>query len=240
MKAFWLLFIVFVMGAATTGYFAVKSAQPQAALPPKQVVFSPESLDLGKIPQKSKQPAKFTITNNTEGPIDLQDVQSGCSCAYAALGKKNLAVGESTELDLLINTGSTRGEMKRPIPVMWKTHDGILKVRQVVIQGFVEPDILLEPESLQFQAGVAGSAILKLKPGAMSDFEITKFAGTKNAISVERDPKDVRRFTVTYKPTSNKLELDRPVHVLLMTTSENEPNIYVPVRFVEPSSPMER
>ena len=71
--------------------------------------------DFGYAPQNSKISHLFRLRNDGDDTLRITRVIPGCGCTQAPLRKSTLAPGESTELEIIFNTGHYSGPVtKRP------------------------------------------------------------------------------------------------------------------------------
>jgi hypothetical protein len=88
-------------------------ASPVTALP--KMLLPQEEYNFGFVPQDSKVSHVFWIKSVGEDSLIIINVKPGCSCTQAPLAKKELAVGDSTELEIIFSTGKNIGKAtKRP------------------------------------------------------------------------------------------------------------------------------
>jgi len=97
-----LVFTFLLIGAG------VVSAQPKMVIP------NPE-FDFGYVPQHSKITHKFWMHSTGSDTLKIVNVRPGCGCTKAPLEKSELAVGDSTYVEVIYSTKTYRGKQsKRP------------------------------------------------------------------------------------------------------------------------------
>lgn len=234
-----ILILCLTTSALVSGYFAVHKPQIAPAKP-FGLTISPQIAQLGNISQNTSRIVRFEITNHDSGVVAIQDVHSGCSCTKLTLGQKELRKGESTTLEVEFDAGNSRGLVRRSVDLLYMAEDGLLRHRELAFEVEVLADILLAPGELLFTAGRAAQLDLELRNGQLADFRIESVAATHSSVNVVQSATDARKLIVTYTPSADRGEFDRDVSILVRTTSKNEPQLFVPVRFAEPRSPGER
>lgn len=87
---------------------------PRAEALPK--MFLPqEEFNFGFVPQDSKVTHVFWIKSVGDDSLVIVSVKPGCSCTQAPLAKKELAAGDSTELEIIFSSGKNISKVtKRP------------------------------------------------------------------------------------------------------------------------------
>jgi len=78
------------------------------------VIDAPE-FDFGYVPQNSKISHKFALQSAGDDSLKIVKVIPGCGCTQTPLDKRELAPGESTDLEVIFNTGRYSSRVtKRP------------------------------------------------------------------------------------------------------------------------------
>ena len=87
---------------------------PPVQAAPKLVIDQPE-FDFGYVPQNSHVSHRFVLRSAGEDSLRIIKVVPGCGCTRTPLEKNDLAAGESTDLEVIFNTGHyTSRVTKRP------------------------------------------------------------------------------------------------------------------------------
>lgn len=87
---------------------------PPAQAASKLVIDQPE-FDFGYVPQNSRVSHRFVLQSAGEDSLRIIKVVPGCGCTQTPLKKNDLAAGESTDLEVIFNTGHyTSRVTKRP------------------------------------------------------------------------------------------------------------------------------
>lgn len=87
-------------------YYSVVTAAPKSA-------FSEMSYDFGFVPQHAKISHNFVISSVGSDSLKIVKVIPGCGCTKAPLDKSDLAVGESTNLEIIFDTRSYTNIVKK-------------------------------------------------------------------------------------------------------------------------------
>ncbi len=82
-----------------------------------KISFDPESLNLGKVEEGIEIKAAFSITNQGNAELKIFDAHSSCGCTVPTLQKSRLSPGESTKLDIMVDTSMKQGEVTKHIEV---------------------------------------------------------------------------------------------------------------------------
>lgn len=88
-----------VVGGATVG-------QAQAKLEVPQTEFA-----FGYVPQNARISHRYTLKSIGTDTLKIDRIQPGCGCTQAPLPKTDLAPGDSTDGELIFNTGSYSGSV---------------------------------------------------------------------------------------------------------------------------------
>ena len=115
--------------------------------------------DFGPIPRGPTQSTSFVLTNKSAKPIHIGSVRIPCSCVSASVAKRDLAAGESTTVDLQLDTRRFSGQLEKSAFVMV---DG-QEVR-LTVKADIRTDLVLSPETLSFG---------QVKKGNTADADIT-------------------------------------------------------------------
>jgi len=74
--------------------------------------FETETIDYGKIPQKSDGVRVFKFTNTGEVPLVISRVQASCGCTVPKKPEKPIMPGEQGEIEVSYNTHTVGGFSK--------------------------------------------------------------------------------------------------------------------------------
>ena len=100
--------IMLIACLALTAYISPVLAAPILEL-------AEDSFDFGFVPENTKVSHLFLLSNSGDDELKIIKVVTGCGCTKAPLLKKNLAPGESSELEIIFNTRGYKTKVtKRP------------------------------------------------------------------------------------------------------------------------------
>lgn len=126
----WLLGLMVPVAAGAASTPAAVSSGPQPRIEVAQALY-----DFGSVPQGPAITHTFTIKNVGQADLVIGQVQSTCGCTIAALAKKRLRPGESTQVAATFDTRHERGKASRQIDVYSndpRTPDQVLTLQGVI------------------------------------------------------------------------------------------------------------
>ena len=128
--------------------------------------------DFGPIPRGPTQSTSFQLTNKSAKPIYIGSVRIPCSCVSASIAKRDLAAGESTTVDLQLDTRRVSGQLEKSVFVIVDREEVRLTVK-----ADIRNDLVLSPETLAFG---------RVKKGGAADADVTVLlAGNSQAKVLE-------------------------------------------------------
>jgi hypothetical protein len=80
-------------------------------------MIDPFTLDFGKVKQGEVLKHSFILKNDSKKLLIIKDVNTSCGCTASKAGKKTLAPGESTTIDISFNTKGYSGQVSQFIYV---------------------------------------------------------------------------------------------------------------------------
>ncbi len=95
--------------AATSCTIAAKKAP--------HLSFTPDVVDIGKVEEGSEVPTFFTLTNTGTEPLKIHEATSSCGCTVPDLKQQELKPGESTKLDIIVDTTMKQGNVTKTVEV---------------------------------------------------------------------------------------------------------------------------
>jgi rhodanese-related sulfurtransferase len=75
----------------------------------------------------------FVVTNVGDEPLNITNVRTSCGCTTAALAKRDLAPGESVNVEATVNTTGFRGTVTRTVSVTTNDPSSPTAVLQIVV-----------------------------------------------------------------------------------------------------------
>jgi hypothetical protein len=85
-------------------------------------------VDLGETAHGDLLEASFTVKNRSNEAIEIESIRIPCDCTIAEIEKKNLAPGESTIVDMKVNTDNIIGFAVKSIYLKLKDSDKELRL----------------------------------------------------------------------------------------------------------------
>jgi len=90
--------------------FAVSAVDIQAG---SRITVDKTAFDFGYVPQNARISHVFWIHSTGDAPLKITDVKPGCSCTKAPLEKDEIAIGDSTRLEIIFSTKSYRSRVRK-------------------------------------------------------------------------------------------------------------------------------
>lgn len=131
-RSFFLLFVMLVLAAP-------------AWAAPKLVVEQPE-FNFGEVFQGESVPHAFVFTNRGDQPLVITKVRSSCGCTAALASSRELAPGESGEIQANFDSARFRGPISKTIYLY--TNDASRPVMQLFLKGTVKEMVKVTPKQL--------------------------------------------------------------------------------------------
>ena len=100
--------------------------------------FEKETIDYGKIVQKSDGKRIFEFTNIGDEPLIIENIKSSCGCTIPKKPEKPIMPGEKGQIEVSYNTNKPGGFNKR-ITVYSNAKN---KVKALKIKGYVNKEVL--------------------------------------------------------------------------------------------------
>jgi len=207
-------------------------------------LFDTKRHDFGRVALGADAEFHFELTNIYDREVKLTNVRSSCGCTTVALSTSLLKSGETGAVIASLNTsGQHLREKSAVLTVQLETIiNGSRKIDtvQLFVTGYVRPDVVLTPGSVEFGAvaeGTTAERTLLLEYAGRADWALTKVERSQRFIHAKAE--EIRREygNVTYRITVT-LGDNAPVgyvkDILRFTTSELRPNTMEPVEIVLP------
>ena len=116
---------------------------------------------------------RFPLVNEGDAPLEILKVDSACGCTTVVLGRKTLAPGERTDLEVAFASAGLRGPTSKTVVV--STNDPDQPQRRLTIQAYVQADILATTDEVRF---------LDLAPGDRRRASVKLSSGTGHPLVV--------------------------------------------------------
>ena len=207
---------------------------PQAAaesLP--QATVAGKVFDFGTVSQGAVVKHDFLIKNTGTADLVIQRIVASCGCTAAQASSEPIKAGESQAVHVQFDTAGFSGEKFKTIRV--NTNDVSNLSLVLSLRGTVQPDVLVEPQSVFFEnvvRGVVGESSTRVVTISVREGASTTITGVKSfsgSIQMrERESTPRRRvIEVSIDPSAPLGEVrDR---IIVGLSGPNESTINVPV-----------
>jgi hypothetical protein len=155
-----------------------------------QIVIDPVKFTPRPVSQAQEMALTLQVTNQGKGTLDYRLVPD-CGCFVLGVYKEQLAPGETTVVQILINTYDFTGKLQKALFVY--SNDPFFPIKRIPLETVVRPayrfvDQIAEPTLIVDRSGAKFETILVLDEG--QDFKITKAAvnGVSARVSVDEKP----------------------------------------------------
>jgi hypothetical protein len=211
--------------------FTVRNAQSEE-LP--RIVIPEAEWNFGEISQGERVRHTFAIENKGNAPLHISKVVAACGCTAALMESDTVAPGEEGKLQVEFDSTGFSGEKFKSIRLF--TNDPKESIAMVSLQGFIEPDIFIEPKRVLFGEVIQGSAdsssrsrdvVIRVRDG--KNAQIGTLQATGSGIQVEELSRNQRelKFRVSLDADAPPGELRRRIVVGLRGAERRAVNIPV-------------
>ncbi len=125
----------------------VKNTGLERSVPPlqksPQIVFEETNYNFGTIEGDMVTSHMFRFRNAGEGKLVISNVQKGCGCTAAVVGKKELEPGERSEVNVQFNSRGKRGRQTQKIRIY--SNDPSNPQVELTMSGEVEREVYVTP-----------------------------------------------------------------------------------------------
>ena len=120
-----------------------------------RIVIPQAEWNFGEISQGERVQHTFAIENQGNAPLLISKVVAACGCTAALMNSETVAPGEVGQLRVEFDSTGFSGEKFKSIRLF--TNDPKESIAMVSLQGFIEPDIFIEPKRVLFGEVIHGS-----------------------------------------------------------------------------------
>jgi len=120
-------------------------------------MFSELNHDFGVVARGADVKYRLTITNNLQQPVHIVDVTTSCGCTAARPEKDTLAKGESTYVEITMNTVKFEGHKSSSVTVIFD-RPAHAEVR-IPVESYIRRDVVLTPGGVQFGSVAKGTGL---------------------------------------------------------------------------------
>lgn len=163
---------------AMTAVVAVQTATVGAAQWADQMV-TQKNIDFGVIATGSEARKLVQVTNLNNEPVTISNVRTTCGCSAATPGKSLLQSGESTMVEVEMNTKKFRQRKDSNLIIEMQKRDQFGTVEfsevRIPITAYIRSDVVIQPGSLQLgnlEYGQGGTATVSIAYAGRADWNI--------------------------------------------------------------------
>jgi len=136
-------------------------------------MFSELSHDFGVVARGADVKHRLKITNNNQQTVHIAEIKTSCGCTAAKAEKETLASGESTFIDITMNSIKFEGHKPSSFTVIFD-RPAYVEVR-VSLQSYIRRDVVLTPGGAQFGSvafGEGADRTLHINYAGRNDWKI--------------------------------------------------------------------
>lgn len=111
--------------------------------------------DFGTVSQGTVVSHDFIVRNEGQSDLVIQRIIPSCGCTAAAVSTDPIAPGQERAIKVSFDTAGFSGDKYKTVRVNTNDIDNLSVV--LALRGIVEPDVLVEPQSLMFGEVVRGT-----------------------------------------------------------------------------------
>ncbi|HEY3963298.1 MAG TPA: DUF1573 domain-containing protein [Planctomycetaceae bacterium] len=120
-------------------------------------MFSELNHDFGAVARGADVKYRLKITNNIQQTVHIADVTTSCGCTAARPEKETLGRGESTNVEITMNTVKFEGHKSSSVTVIFD-RPAHAEVR-IPIESYIRRDVVLTPGGAQFGSVAKGTSL---------------------------------------------------------------------------------
>ena len=207
-------------------------------------LFDTQRHDFGSVALGADAEVRFEITNTHNSDVRLVSLRSSCNCVTANFSTTSLKPGETGALIVRLNTsGQHLRSRSAVLTVQLETLiSGARRVDtvQLFVSGYIRPDVVLTPGSIEFGAVVEGTAVertLLMEYTGQPGWALVKVERSQPFLYARAEEIRREQGNVTYRITAILQEDAPPGYVrdiLRFTTNELQPGKTEPVEIALP------
>jgi hypothetical protein len=200
--------------------------------------------DFGRVALGADAEFRFELTNIYDSDIKLLNVRSSCTCSSAKFSTSLLKPGETGAVIVRFNTsGQHLRDKSAVLTVQLKadtTGAGRFDTVQLSVSGYIRPDVVLTPGSIEFGSvpeGATAQRTLQLEYSGRSGWALTKAERSQPFVYAQAEETRREQGRVVYTITA-ALKENAPAgyfkDVLRFTTNELKPGKSEPIEILVP------
>lgn len=193
-----------------------------------EIAADPASIDFGRQRQDKTVSAMVKLTNNGKALLSIVHVAADCSCTAATPEVKELAPGQSTNMEVSFQTRSYQGEVHRRVTV--ETSDGTIVVPvQAVVSAFdhwnIPAAIAILPPS---NRGAEATAVVALDYTGEGTADLKSVESSVPWLKAEVTERNPKSFKITLTKVATAPAGNHQFSIKVKTTDEHEPELNLP------------
>lgn len=110
--------------------------------------------DFGVIRKDGEYNAVFVLKNSGDSELTIGDIKAGCGCTIPKLTKKEIAPGESVEMDVVFRSAGWTGRQRKIIKLF--SNDPSARETELALLADIRRDIEISRQSIVLVGSVAG------------------------------------------------------------------------------------
>ncbi len=198
-----------------------------------RIVFAETVYDFGSVEQGEPVGHLFRFTNEGEGDLHIEQVQTSCGCTATVVSSKVIPPGGEGQISAVLDTSHLFGEKARTVTVY--TNDPTQPVVTLTLQGTIVTEVAAVPPQLylgRIRKGNSVSREVKVLYDARKDLAITEIKNHHPFIQVrvedlEEGEKKGKKLWVTLDQGVSLGSLND--EITITTTSSKNPKLVIPV-----------
>ena len=232
-----LLFILFLFCVVVAEQSAAQESWGAA-------LFDTQRHDFGSVAIGADAEFLFELTNTLNSNVRFVSLRSSCTCVSAKFSTPLLIPGETGAVIVRLNTSGQHLQNRSSVLTVQleRIINGVRRIDavQLFVSGYIRPDVVLTPGSVEFGAvaeGTAAERTLLMEYTGQPGWALIRVERSQPYIYARAEEVKREQGNVTYKITVI-LEEDAPAgyvrDVLRFTTNELQPGKSEPVEIVLP------
>jgi hypothetical protein len=190
-----------------------------------ELVFEKSVHDIEAKTGETQALAEYIFTNNSNNPVAIREIKTGCDCTTATMTKSTFAPGEQGRISVLFKFGDRVGEQRKTITI--QTDD---PKQPEVLLGFnvMIPQMwTVSPRFLYWREGQGGqSQTVEIKVGGETSRKLVSAEILEGDVKVElREEEPGKRYTLIVTP----LDINKPTRAMILVRPEDKTLPLVPV-----------
>jgi len=198
-----------------------------------QIKADPAALNLGRQQQEKSVTAEVKLTNVGSAPLEILAVTADCSCTVATPDRHTLPPGESTTLNVMVETRSYQGLVHRNVRVQTSSGELTIPVELTVSlykSWTLSPAVIVLPPS---QKGRETTLPITLQYTGEGKVTLGKISGTPGWLTATATSEEGKTFSITLVKHTEAPAGNHTVKVVVENSDPVESqltfNVFVPV-----------